>query len=144
MRSADDEIAISVLSFLAATHNQVAVFWRSLREKAALVGGIKETVFDVECQRDANGPAIWVWVEGGVGNGESLTWWLDINCQEAGWLLSASIAWNGNDRVVKLPEYVVIDFPTVQQKTPQVLEELFNLGLPIFESAIEKAHMKQI
>jgi len=144
MKLPEDEITISALNFWAQTYQQVAAFWRYLREQSSNVGGTQLTAFNVECQSDATGPTISAWAEGGIGNGEAITWWLDINYRENGWLLSASVSWNGNDTIIKLPEQVVADFRAVQKVVPLLLEELFKVGLPTFELAIERSKKNKL
>jgi hypothetical protein len=143
MRSHDDEVAFGVLTLWAAIRIQMSDFRKYLRDKHAVLATAPEIASDIECAVRTTGPALSVWVEADVGNGEVLTWGIDISARDEGWLFEASLMWNGRDPILMLPDKNVKDFLAVQQMAPIAIEELFEAGKPIFEEAIEQVRRGQ-
>lgn len=118
-----DQIAVNVLSFLAATGGQLDAFRAQLKQAA----GLSATSF-VECRYYGSEVYVCVCLEAEVAQDKVLTWWLDIAPKPDGWLIEASVLWNGRELVAQIPSQTVPNFHAVQQEVPRVLRHLLDAG----------------
>ncbi len=123
MTSHDDQIIFSTLAFLAQTGGQLDAFRMQLKQAANL----QATSF-VECRTYGSDIYVCVCLEADVSEERTLTWWLDIVPKPDGWLIEASVLWDGRDLVAQIPPQTVRDFQTVQQEVPRMLRHLLDAG----------------
>ncbi len=123
MTSHDDQITFDALSFLAKIGGQLDAFRTQLKQAANL----QATSF-VECRYYGSEVYVCVCLEAEVAADKTLTWWLDIVPKPDGWLIEASVLWNGRDLVAQIPAQIVRDFPMVQQEMPHLLQHLLDAG----------------
>ncbi len=119
----DDQIAFDTLSFLAQISGQLDAFRMQLKQTASL----QATSF-VECRTYGSELYLCVCLESDVTDDRTLTWWLDIVPKSDGWLIEASVLWNGRDLVAQIPPQTVRDFRTVQHEVPRMLRDLLDAG----------------
>jgi hypothetical protein len=119
----EDQPILDTLAFLAATGGQLDTFRMQLKQAANL----QATSF-VECRTYGNEVYVCVCLEADVSDDRTLTWWLDIAPKPDGWLIEASVLWNGRDLVAQVPTQTVRDFKAVQQEVPRVLRHLLDAG----------------
>lgn len=134
MTSHDDQIIFSTLAFLAQTGGQLDAFRMQLKQAANL----QATSF-VECRTYGSDIYVCVCLEAEVTEDRTLTWWLDIVPKPDGWLIEASVLWNGRDLVAQIPAQTVRDFRTVQQEVPRLLRHLLDAGGAALAQARSKA-----
>ncbi len=132
MKSHDDQIAVDVLAFIAQIQTQIKAMRRYLAQEA---NKAKAMSF-VEVQPYESSLCLSICIEAEVEVGRTLTWWMDIIPQSENWLLDGRISWNGHEIVLELQEQIVPDFYAVQQKAPQMLEELIAAGKQILEDQL--------
>jgi hypothetical protein len=123
MTSHEDQITFDALSFLAKIGGQLDAFRTQLKQAANL----QSTSF-VECRYYGSEVYVCVCLEADVADDKTLTWWLDVVPKPDGWLIEASVLWNGRDMVAQIPAQVVPDFRTVQQEVPRMLRHLLDAG----------------
>jgi hypothetical protein len=133
MTSHEDQITFDALAFLAKIGGQLDAFRTQLKQAANL----QATSF-VECRYYGSDLYVCVCLEADVADDKTLTWWLDIVPKPEGWLIEASVLWNGRDLVAQIPAQVVHDFQAVQQEVPRVLRHLLDAG----GAALAQAHSK--
>ena len=123
MTSHADQITCDTLAFLARTGGQLDTFRNQLKHDANL----HATSF-VECRTYGSEVYVCVCLETEVADDRVLTWWLDIVPKPDGWLIEASVLWNGRDLVAQIPPQTVRDFQAVQQEVPRMLRNLLDAG----------------
>ncbi len=123
MISHDDQITFDALAFLAKVGGQLDTFRTQLKQATDL----HATSF-VECRYYGADLYVCVCLETDVSDDRTLTWWLDIVSKPEGWLIEASVLWNGRDLVAQIPAQTVPDFMTVQREVPRMLRHLLDAG----------------
>ena len=123
MNEQADQIAVNVLSFLAVTGGQLDAFRAQLKQSADL----SATSF-VECRYYGSEVYVCVCLEAEVAQDKVLTWWLDIVPKPGGWLIEASVLWNGRELVAQVPSQTVPNFHAVQTEVPRTLRHLLDAG----------------
>jgi hypothetical protein len=123
MPSPEDQITLDTLTFLASIGSQLESFRMQLKQAANL----RASSF-VECRYYGSEVYVCICLEVDATDDRTLTWWMDIVPKPDGWLIEASVLWNGRDLVVQLPVQTVCDFQTVQQEVPRLLRHLFDAG----------------
>ena len=123
MTSHEDQITFDALSFLAKIGGQLDAFRTQLKQAANL----HATSF-VECRTYGSEVYVCVCLEADVADDKTLTWWLDIVPKPEGWLIEASVLWNGRELVAQIPAQVVHDFQAVQHEVPRLLRHLLDAG----------------
>lgn len=123
MRSPDDQSVLEALQFLAQTGSQLEAFRNQLKEAAQL-----SAMSYVESRYYGSDVFLCVCLECEVTEGKTLTWWMDIVPQDAGWHIEASVLWNGREVVAQVPGQSVPDFRAVQQVVPVMLKQLLDAG----------------
>ena len=134
MTTLEDQPVLDTLAFLARTGGQLDAFRMQLKQAASL----QATSF-VECRHYGSEVYICVCLEADVADDKTLTWWLDVAPQPDGWLIEASVLWNGRDLVAQIPAQTVRDFKTVQQEVPRILRHLLDAGGATLAQARSKA-----
>ncbi len=134
MTSHDDQIIFNTLAFLAQTGGQLDAFRMQLKQAANL----QATSF-VECRTYGSDIYVCVCLEADVSDDRTLTWWLDIVPKPDGWLIEASVLWDGRDLVAQIPPQTVRDFQIVQQEVPRMLRNLLDAGGAALAQARSKA-----
>jgi hypothetical protein len=123
MTTLEDQPILDTLAFLAKTGGQLDAFRTQLKQAANL----QATSF-VECRTYGSEVYVCVCLEADVSDDRTLTWWLDIVPKPDGWLIEASVLWNGRDLVAQIPTQIVRDFRAVQQEMPRMLRHLLDAG----------------
>lgn len=123
MTSHTDPIVIDTFRFLAETSAQIDAFRGQLRQVTDLA-----VVSYVECRYYGTELYVCVCLEADVDPNRTLTWWLDIRPRPEGWLVEASVLWNGRDMVAQVPSQTLPDFHTVKQEVPRMLKHLLDAG----------------
>jgi hypothetical protein len=135
MSSLEDNVVSMTLAFLAQMRDEVASFVQHVREQAERGAAISTNVIsDVECRQYRSGLTVEIWVEVQTEADRSLTWWMDIVRVNERWRLDASVSWNGQERVIQLPEQELPDFGAVRQQAPLLLRQLFSAGEEVLGS----------
>ena len=134
MTSHDDQIIFNTLAFLAQTGGQLDAFRMQLKQAANL----QATSF-VECRTYGSDIYVCVCLEADVSEERTLTWWLDIVPKPDGWLIEASVLWDGRDLVAQIPPQTVPSFQIVQQEVPRMLRHLLDAGGAALAQARSKA-----
>ena len=134
MITLEDQPVRDTLAFLAKTGGQLDAFRMQLKQTANL----QATSF-VECRLYGSEVYVCVCLEAEVADDKTLTWWLDIVPKPDGWLIEASVLWNGRDLVAQIPAQTVRDFKTVQQEVPRILRHLLDAGGAALAQARSKA-----
>jgi len=134
MTSHEEQIILDTLAFLAQTGGQLDAFRMQLKQAANL----QATSF-VECRNYGSDIYVCVCLEADVSDDKTLTWWLDIVPKPDGWLIEASVLWNGRDLVAQIPTQTVRDFKAVQQEVPRMLRHLLDAGGAALAQARSKA-----
>jgi hypothetical protein len=119
----EDQITLDTLTFLARTGSQLEAFRTRLKQAANL-----HASSFVECRYYGSEVYVCICLEAAVTDDRTLTWWMDIKLKPDGWLIEASVLWNGRDLVAQLPAQTVRDFQAVQQEVPHLLQHLFDAG----------------
>ncbi len=133
MTALEDQPVLDTLAFLAKTSGQLDAFRTQLKQAANL----QATSF-VECRYYGDEIYVCVCLEADVSDDRTLTWWLDVVPKPEGWLIEASVLWNGRDLVAQIPAQTVRNFYAVQQEVPRVLRHLLDAG----GAALAEAHSK--
>jgi hypothetical protein len=133
MTTHDDRIALTVLSFLAHTSGQLDAFRTRLKQRTQL-----HTSSFVECRYYGNEVYICICLEVAPQENQTLTWWLDITPRVKGWLIEASVLWNGRDPVAQIPPQHVPDFRAVRDEVPEILEQLLLAGAAVLDKALAR------
>lgn len=119
----EDQITLNTLAFLASTGSQLEAFRMQLKQAAHL-----HASSFVECRYYGSEVYVCICLEVDVADDRTLTWWMDIAPKPDGWLIEASVLWNGRDLAVQIPTQTVRDFQAVQQEVPRLLRRLFDAG----------------
>jgi len=131
MTTRDDQIALKTLAFLAETSGQLDAFRNRLKQRTQL-----HTASFVECRHYGDDVYICICLEAVPRESQTLTWWMDIALRDEGWLIEASVLWNGRTPVVQAPPQHVIDFQAVRDEVPDILEQLLQAGAAVLEKII--------
>lgn len=123
MTSPVDQNTFDALAFLAKTGGQLDAFRSQLKQAANL-----HASSFVECRYYGSEVYVCICLEADVADDRTLTWWMDIVPGPDGWLIEASVLWNGRDLVAQIPAQTVRDFQTVQQEVPRLLRHLLDAG----------------
>ncbi len=80
MKSANERVAIDVLTFLAQMYDEAADFKLYLRKKFAMsYSAWQEPTSDIFCRKLADGVKVHIWIEAMLMGEDSLTWEVDIS-----------------------------------------------------------------
>lgn len=129
----EDQVTLDALTFLASTGSQLEAFRMQLKQAANL-----HASSFVECRYYGSEVYVCICLEVDVADNRTLTWWMDIAPKPDGWLIEASILWNGRDLAVQLPAQTMRDFQAVQQEVPRLLRHLFDAGGAVLTQARPK------
>lgn len=132
MRPELDQYALEVLQFLAQTGAQVNQLQNVLRQTAGLSG----IASFVESRNYGKDVYLCICLEADVSDERTLTWWMDIRSVVNGWLIEASVLWNGREAVIELPPQVVPDFRAVEKQVPLILGKILEAGTQALVSAV--------
>jgi len=134
-KSANERVAIEVLTFLAQMYDEAADFKRFLRTKFAMANEAwQEPTSYIFCRKIADGVNVHIWIEAFLKGEDSLTWEVDINSQGEGWLIDArvcKVGESGTETIVQFPDLTVPDFATVQREVPALLRRLCQAGVKV-------------
>jgi hypothetical protein len=131
----EDQVTLDTLTFLASIGSQLEAFRMQLKQAANL-----HASSFVECRYYGSEVYVCICLEVDVADGRTLTWWMDIVPKPNGWLIEASVLWDGRVLAVQLPAQTVHDFQAVQQEVPSLLQHLFDAGGAVLAQA--RAKMK--
>jgi hypothetical protein len=134
MTTLEDQPILDTLAFLANIGGQLDAFRTQLKQSAQL----QATSF-VECRNYGSEVYVCVCLEVDAADDKTLTWWLDVVPKPDGWLIEASVLWNGRDLVAQIPAQTVRDFRTVQHEVPRILRHLLDAGGATLTQARAKA-----
>src|SRR5450756_3161479 len=126
-----DQLAIEVLNFLAQTGAQVNQLQTALRQTA----GLSSIASFVECRSYGNDVYLCICLEADASNQRTMTWWMDIRPIVDGWLIEASVLWDGREAIIELPPQVMPDFRTVEKQVPVILKKILEAGTQALVSA---------
>jgi hypothetical protein len=132
MRSESDQHALEVLHFLAQTGSQVNQLQNILRQNA----GLKGIASFVECRNYGSDVYLCICLEADVSTKRTLTWWMTVRPVAEGWLIEASVLWNGREAVVELPPLMSPDFRAVEKQVPIVLRRILEAGTQALIDAV--------
>lgn len=130
MNTHADQLVVDTLRFLADTSAQIDAFRSQLRQATDLT-----VVSYVECRYYGSELYVCVCLETDVELDRTLTWWLDIRPRADGWLVEASVLWNGRDIVAQIPAQTLPDFHAVKHDLPRVLRNLLDAGSMVLAKA---------
>jgi hypothetical protein len=133
MTTHDDRIALTALSFLAHTSGQLDAFRARLKQRTQL-----HTSSFVECRYYGVDVYICICLEVAPRENQTLTWWMDITPREKGWLIEASVLWNGRNPVAQIPPQHVPDFQAVRDEVPEILEQLLQAGAVALDKVLAR------
>jgi hypothetical protein len=131
MATRDDQIAQKTLAFLARIGGQLDTFRTHLKQQTHL-----HASSFVECRYYGDDVYLCICLEAAPRGDQTLTWWMDITPRDKGWLIEASVLWNGRTPVVQAPPQQVIDFQAVRDEVPEILEQLLQAGEAVLEKII--------
>jgi hypothetical protein len=123
MRSREDQIALDALRFLAKIGSQLDAFRAQLQQALDVTA-----ISFVECRHYGTEVYLCVCLETDVDLDKTLTWWMDIRPGPDGWLIEASVLWNGRDIIARLPGLAAPDFSAVKREVPAMLKQLLDAG----------------
>ncbi|HZY45074.1 MAG TPA: hypothetical protein VFF70_10030 [Anaerolineae bacterium] len=132
MRPELDQYALEVLQFLAQTGAQVNQLQNVLRQTTGLSG----IASFVESRNYGKDVYLCICLEADVSGERTLTWWMDIRSVVNGWLIEASVLWNGREAVIELPPQVVPDFRAVEKQVPLILGKILEAGTQALVSTV--------
>jgi hypothetical protein len=133
MSSPDDQTTFEALAFLASTASKLDGFRTQLKQAANL-----HASSFVECRYYGSEVYLCICLEVVVDDDRILTWWMDVVPRPDGWLIEASVLWNGRDLVAQIPTQTVRDFRAVQQEVPRLLRHLLDAGSAALAQARSK------
>jgi len=131
MTTRDDQMTLKTLAFLAQTSGQLDAFRTRLKQRTQL-----HTASFVECRYYGDTLYLCICLEAAPQENQTLTWWMDITLRDKGWLIEASVLWNGRDPVAQVPPLHVPDFQAVRDEVPEILEQLLQAGAAVLDKLI--------
>lgn len=135
MRSESDRFALEVLQFLAETGAQINQLQTVLRQTAGLSG----IASFVECRNYGQDVYLCICLEADASTGRTMTWWMDFRPIVNGWLIEASVLWDGREAVIEMPPQVMLDFRAVEKQVPVILRKILDAGTQVLVDTVAES-----